>query len=111
MSPLRIWEMHSARLGGAIRTSPDGDAEVGGLLLSERAYLLAIRVMRPEELVRLVAEAGPGEAAQRLVELFAATDLDGTGRRLALGRSRLGEPRLVRSDEAGPVGAPPGGAG
>ncbi|WP_322818255.1 hypothetical protein [Tepidiforma sp.] len=97
---MKIWEVH-ANLGlGPIRTTPDGDADVAGLLLSERAYLLVMRQMRPQELVDLVERVGAEAAMEALLERFAGQELDGTGRGLAVGRTRLGELVLRRNDEA-----------
>jgi hypothetical protein len=104
---VKIWEVHASLGHGPIRTTPDGDADVGGLLLSEKAYLLVMRAMRPQELVSLVERLGPAEAMQELLRRFGGQDLDGTGRALAAGRTRLGEPVLRRNDEA-PVPAPMG---
>ena len=96
---MKIWEVHASLGHGPIRTTPDGDADVGGLLLSEKAYLLVMRLLRPQELTALVATEGPAGAAERLIAQFAAFDGDSTGRALALGRTRLGEPILRRNDE------------
>ena len=74
----RIWELHAQRLDGAIRSTPDGEANIGGLVLSEKAYLLAMRDHRPEQLVRLVQTRGPS-----------------------------GGPSLVRSDEVSEPVVPP----
>ena len=56
---MKIWEVHWPWSDGAIRTTADGDADVRGLLLSEKAYLLAMRDFRPAQLVGLVEELGP----------------------------------------------------
>lgn len=48
---MKIWEVHAMRLEGAIRTTPDGEADVAGLVFSEKGYLLAVRDFRPHELV------------------------------------------------------------
>jgi hypothetical protein len=66
----RIWEVHSQLLGGAIRTTTEGHADIGGLVLSEKAYLLAVRDYRPRQLVELVRLEGPDGAARRLVEHY-----------------------------------------
>jgi hypothetical protein len=102
---VKIWEVHASLGHAPIRTTPDGDADVGGLLLSEKAYLLVMRVMRPQELARLVEAEGPAGAAERLIALLAGEGVDGTGRTLAMGRTRLGEPILRRSDEPAPAEA------
>ena len=105
---MKIWELHSQTTNGAIRTTADGDADVDGLLLSEKAYLLVIRDFRPTTLVQLVQEHGPFAAADALVAHFAAYSPDNTGRALARGRSRMGDPIICRSDEAIAASAPPG---
>ncbi len=97
---MKIWEVHASLARVPIRTTADGDADVGGLLLSEKAYLLAMRVVRPQELAAMGEELGPAAAAERLTTLLAAQVADGTGRALVLGRTRLGEPILRRNDEA-----------
>jgi hypothetical protein len=96
---MKIWEVHASLVPVPIQTTPDGAASVAGLLLSEKAYLLVMRAMRPRELVGLVQSLGPEGARSRLLELFAELDLDGTGRGLAPGRTRLGEAILLRNDE------------
>lgn len=105
---MKIWELHSQVTNGAIRTTADGDADVGGLLLSEKAYLLVMRDFRPATLVRIVDEQGPFAAADALVAHFATNAPDTTGRALARGRSRMGDPIICRSDEAIAASAPPG---
>lgn len=97
---MKIWEVHASLANVPIRTTADGDADVGGLLLSEKAYLLAMRAVRPQELAALVAQVGAAEAAEQLIATLAASVADGTGRGLVLGRTRLGEPILRRNDEA-----------
>ena len=57
----KIWELHSLSLGGAIRTTADGRAEIDGLVLSEKAYFLAVSAFRPAQLVGMVARLGPGD--------------------------------------------------
>ena len=59
----RIWEVHSQSLGGSIRTTFQGDADIDGLVLSEKAYLLAVRDFRPRQLVEMVRSEGPEGAA------------------------------------------------
>ncbi len=105
---MKIWELHSQTTNGAIRTTADGDADIDGLLLSEKAYLLVMRDFRPPALVRLVQEQGPYAAADTLVAHFASYAPDNTGRSLARGRSRMGDPIICRSDEAIAASAPPG---
>ena len=53
---MKIWEVHAMHTGGRVRTTADGHCEIDGLLLSERAYLLAVRDIRPAQLLRLVEE-------------------------------------------------------
>ena len=105
---MKIWELHSQTTNGAIRTTADGDADVDGLLLSEKAYLLVMRDFRPATLVRLVQDQGAYAAADALVAHFATYTPDNTGRSLARGRSRMGDPIICRSDEAIAASAPPG---
>jgi hypothetical protein len=107
---MKIWELHSQATNGAIRTTADGDADIDGLILSEKAYLLVMRDFRPAVLVRLVQENGPYAAADALVAHFATYSPDNIGRALARGRSRMGDPIICRSDEAITASAPPGRA-
>lgn len=104
---MKIWEVHSAMVNGAIRTTADGDADVGGLLLSEKAYLLAMRDFRPAQLISLVEELGSHAAGDALVAHF-ATGPSTTGRGLTRGRSRLGDPLICRSDEPAATAPLPG---
>lgn len=97
---MKIWEVHALSTNGAIRTTADGDADVAGLLLSEKAYLLAVRDIRPNQLVNLVNERGPHAAAEALVAHFAQAEPENMGRSLVRGRSRMGDPIIQRSDEA-----------
>ncbi len=105
---MKIWELHAQVTNGAIRTTADGDAEVDGLRLSEKAYLLVMRDFRPATLVQLVQDHGANAAAESLVAHFATFTPDTTGRSLARGRSRMGDPIICRSDEAIAASAPPG---
>jgi hypothetical protein len=97
----RIWEIHASALGGAIRTTPDGDADVAGLVLSEKAYLLAVRDFRPRQLVELVRDSGPDRAAETLVKHYqAAESLQALGGRcLVLCKGLDPASVLRRSDE------------
>jgi hypothetical protein len=97
---MKIWEVHSLSTNGAIRTTADGDADVAGLLLTEKAYLLAMRDFRPAQLLNLVHERGQHGAAEALVAHFAGAQPDNTGRTLSRGRSRMGDPVIQPSDEA-----------
>ena len=98
---MKLWELHAANLDGAIRTTPDGEADVAGLVLSEKAYLLVVRDLRPAELVALVRRDGPQKAAEALVARFARPSQPpaGGGRGLVLARSRIGDPGIARDDE------------
>lgn len=100
---MKLWELHSMHTNGAIRTTPDGEAEIAGLIISEKAYLLVVRDFRPAQLVELVHQHGVGEAARALSEQYGRPDsLAATGGRgLVVTRSRSGGPGLVRSDEVG----------
>ncbi len=84
---------------GRIRTTGEGHCDIDGLLLSEKAYLLAIRDMRPHQLFALVDELGPQNALAELVNYYASPEPGHLGRSLIAGRSRLGDPILLRSDE------------
>lgn len=105
----RIWELHAQRLDGAIRSTPDGEANIGGLVLSEKAYLLAMRDHRPEQLVRLVQNQGPQGALETLVAHYAtaASQQQSAGRSLVPTRGPSGGPSLVRSDEVAEPVVPP----
>lgn len=105
----RIWELHSHQLGGAIRTTVMGDADVAGLVLSERAYLLAVRDFRPRQLVDLVREAGPVAAAMQLVAHYGTEEaLNASGgRSLVVCRGSDYTPVVRRSDEAPALAAAP----
>jgi hypothetical protein len=97
----RIWEVHSQLLGGAIRTTPTGDADIAGLVLSEKAYLLAVRDFRPRQLVEMVRREGPDGAAERLVSHYQGLDaLQAMGGRcLVVCKGLDPVPVLRRSDE------------
>jgi hypothetical protein len=97
---MKIWEVHAMQSGGRIRTTAEGHCEIDGLLLSEKAYLLAIRDMRPAQLFSLVDELGPENAASELLSYYHCPDPGHPGHGLTPGRSRLGDPLLLRSDEA-----------
>ena len=85
--------------GGRIRTTGEGNCDIDGLLLSEKAYLLAIRDMRPAHLLQLVEDIGPQNAASELLNYYTSPEPGHLGRALSSGRSRLGDPILLRSDE------------
>ncbi len=99
---MKLWELHAAQVDGAIHTTPDGEAEIAGLVLSEKAYILVVRSVRPAQLVHMVHTAGPAAAAEHLVERCSQPEsLQGSGGRgLAITRSRIGGIGLVREDEA-----------
>lgn len=97
----KIWELHAATLGGAIRTTPEGEADVAGLVLSEKAYLIAIRDFRPAQLVNLVQRLGVAVAMNHLVTHYAeepAAAASG-GRTLVATRGSMSPTVLRRSDE------------
>ena len=96
---MKIWEVHAMNSGCRIRTTAEGNCDIDGMLLSERAYLLAIRDVRPAQLFRMVQELGPENATSELLNYYASPEPGHLGRALALGRSRLGDPILMRSDE------------
>jgi len=91
---MKLWEVHALRLGDAIRTTPDGEADIEGLVFSEKAYIVAVRDYRPAQLVEMVRRQGPEAAADSLVSHFAEDS-----RGLARTRSRIGGPGIVRGDE------------
>lgn len=98
---MKLWEVHNMRLGGAILTTPEGAAEIGGLVLSEKAYILAVRDFRPAQLVNLVREHGASGAAEILVEhtnSLEALQASG-GRGLATTRALSGGTAVYRVDE------------
>lgn len=96
---MKIWEVHAMNSAGRVRTTAEGHCDIDGLLLSERAYLLAIRDMRPAHLFQLVEDLGPQNAASELLNYYTSPEPGHLGRALASGRSRLGDPLLLRSDE------------
>lgn len=106
---MKIWELHGMRLDGSIRSTPEGDAFVAGLVFSEKAYLLAVRDFRPAELVDLVEQRGAVAVAQALVAHYAEGEAPGQPavRGLVIARGQGPEPMLRRSDElASPFLAP-----
>ena len=100
---MKLWELHSMHTNGAIRTTPDGEAEIAGLILSEKAYLLVMRDFRPAQVVDLVHGSGDGAAARSLSEHYGSPESLAVtgGRGLVVTRSRTGGPGLVRADEVG----------
>ena len=101
----RIWELHSRLNGGGIATTPEGDADVGGLVLSEKAYLHAVHDFRPKQLIELVEREGPTLAAERLVAHYAdPACVNAAGGRSLVAVKGLSPPLIVRrSDERAPV--------
>ena len=97
----KIWEVHSQLLGGAIRTNPDGHADINGLVLSEKAYLLAVRDFRPRQIIEMVRCDGPEGAAQRLVSHYQEPDALNAmgGRCLVVCKGLDPVPVVKRSDE------------
>ena len=101
----KIWELHALQLEGEIRTTPEGDAEVAGLVISEKAYLLAVRDFRPSELVRLVRQNGKQGAAAALVAHYSSAEAlqANAGRALIEARGHSLEPMVRRNDEVADV--------
>jgi len=96
----KIWELHGLTLGFAIRTTPDGEADIAGLVLSEKAYLLAVRDFRPAQLVSLVREREPGAAAEALIAHYARSEsLRASGGRGLISSRGMGGTVLRRTDE------------
>lgn len=102
---LRIWEIHARLLGADIRTTPEGDADIGGLVLSEKGYLHAVRDFRPAQLVDLVEREGPAAAAEKLVAHYAnPAAVAAAGGRGLVAVKGLSPPLIVRrSNERAPV--------
>ena len=96
---MKIWEVHAMHSGGRVRTTAEGHCDIDGLLLSEKAYLLAIRDMRPRDLIQLVDDVGPQNAASELMNYYRSPEPGQPGHALLAGRSRLGDSLLLRSDE------------
>jgi hypothetical protein len=98
---VKIWEVHALNLGGAIRSTHDGHADVLGLQFSEKAYLLAVRDFRPAQIVELVRREGAHEAARRLIAHYAVEDSLNAmgGRGLVAAPGHVVDPVICRSDE------------
>ena len=98
---MKVWELHSQAVDGAISTTPDGEADIAGLVVSEKAYFLIMRDFRPAPLVALVRRDGPAEAANVLLAHFNTPESrQASGNRgLAATRSGIGGLGLVRADE------------
>lgn len=101
----RIWELHASLLNGAIRSTPEGDAEIDGLILSEKAYLLAMRDFRPHQIVELVKREGAPKAAETLIAHYGRTIDSPQGRHLIATRGQAPTPIVRRSDEVPETGA------
>lgn len=97
---MKIWEVHAINSRGRVRTTPEGHCDIDGLLLSEKAYLVAMRDMRPNQLIAMVDELGVENAMAELLNYYASPEPGHLGRSLVAGRSRLGDPMILRSDEA-----------
>lgn len=97
----KIWELHALQFEGEVRTTPEGDADVAGLVISEKAYLLAVRDFRPSELVRLVRQNGTQGAAAALVAHFGEPGVlqANGGRGLMAARGHSLDPMVRRTDE------------
>ncbi|MCC6386733.1 MAG: hypothetical protein IT302_05065 [Dehalococcoidia bacterium] len=100
---MKIWEVHGLRLDGAIRSTPDGEADVSGLVFSEKGYLLAVRDFRPHELVAMVRGEGEAATIARLLAHYGSEDsvTAAGGRKLVAvrGGSMAPGPVLRRNDE------------
>ena len=99
---MKIWELHGVQLRGEIRSTSEGHADVAGLILSEKAYLLAIRDLRPAALVNLVHTDGPEGAARVLIEHYGQEEAlnHSGGRGLVLCRAgAFSGPLVCRADE------------
>ena len=101
----KIWELHAQRLGMPIGTTPDGEADLDGLVLSEKAYLLAMRDYRPQQILDLVRREGPVQAARALVSHYGtdASLQEAGGRGLVIARRDDPNPVIKRSDEVAEV--------
>ena len=97
----KIWELHAWRFEGEIRTTREGDAEVAGLVISEKAYLLAVRDFRPSELIRMVKEHGIQGATAALAAHYATPTVlqSNGGRALIAARGHSVDPMVRRNDE------------
>ncbi|MFN0094937.1 MAG: hypothetical protein ACKVVT_09180 [Dehalococcoidia bacterium] len=101
----RIWELHGAMLNGAITSTPEGHADIQGLVLSEKAYFLVVRDYRPRQIIDLVEREGVDGAARAIMDHFsdpAALRLSG-GRQLVPCRGLEPTPVIRRSDEVRPA--------
>ncbi|MBA4180271.1 MAG: hypothetical protein C0506_06735 [Anaerolinea sp.] len=98
---MKIWEVHSLQFEGDIRTTPEGDADIAGLVVSEKAYLLAVREFRPAQLVKLVRDEGAQAAAAILIAHYSQPEVikANAGRGLIAARGHSLDPMVRRSDE------------
>ena len=92
---MKIWELHSRQVGGAIQTTPGGLADVCGLAITERAYVFALKDYQPAEMVELVRMFGPAAAARRLINHFSQEYPRG----LVFEAAGCDGPTLLRGDE------------
>ena len=100
---MKIWDIHSRQTDGAIRGTPDGEADVLGLIFSEKAYFLALQDFRPSQLVYLVEVHGAEGAARKLIAHFERAPVHA----LVASRGLAPGPMLKRTDEVASL-APPG---
>ena len=100
---MKIWDIHGRQTDGAIRGTPDGEANVQGLIFSEKAYFLALQDFRPAQLVYFVQVNGADGAARELIAHFAHAPVHG----LVASRGMTPGPMLKRTDEVASL-APPG---
>ena len=98
---MKIWELHGLQAEGNIHTTPEGDADIAGLVVSEKAYLLAVRDFRPAQLVKLVRDEGPQRAGAVLIAHYSQPELVKTngGRSAITARGHSIDPMIRRSDE------------
>ncbi len=97
----KIWELHATQHAGAIRSTPEGHADVMGLVLSEKAYFLVVRDYRPGQLIAMVEKRGVADTTREILDHFsdpAALRLS-AGRQLVPCRGLEPTPVIRRSDE------------
>ena len=96
---MKIWEVHALQFSAPVRTTPEGLCDIDGLLMSEKAYLLALRDMRPPQLFAMVTDLGAANASAELLNYYGSPAPGQAGHSLIPGRSRRGDPVIMRSDE------------